>query len=152
MSVGHQQSLQAVLAWLPIRRDTLLWSGLFVELVGIVADAYWHYVLGIHEVGTIPLPHWITIIGMLVALLGTVDSWYARDGFEMRLYTLGVVAGLVQLLGAVWDNWLHLAGVEPAPWALPHTLYRSGFGVLVVVAVAAVMARVVQTRVLTSTS
>ena len=151
MSTEHQQPLRAAIEQFPIRGDALLWSGLFVEFVGIAADAYWHHVLGIHEVGTIPFPHWITITGMLVALAGTIDSWRSSERFETRLYGTGFVAGVVQILGAVWDNWLHLTGVEPEPWALPHAVYRLGFVVLLVVAIAALVRSVLDRSALSPT-
>ena len=67
---------------------------------------------------------------MVIALGGVLKGRAISVGTRRSIYTIGVVAAVGQLVGAAWDNYLHLNGIEPAVWALPHALYRVGLLVL----------------------
>lgn len=131
--------LDAILARIPGRAGRLLGAGLFIEIAGIVGDAYWHTVLHIHDVGSVPPPHWVILLGMVIALGGVLKGRAISGETRRSIYTIGVIAAVGQLLGAAWDNYLHLNGNEPAVWALPHALYRAGFLVLVTLGVVLVV-------------
>lgn len=102
------------------------WAGLGIEFLGIIGDTYWHSIHGTSEIG-IPPAHWLTLAGMAVVLFGIVGARREATDWRYPVFTVGILAALTQLIGGVWDNVLHATGREPAVWALPHTLYRIGF-------------------------
>lgn len=114
------------------RGQTLLLVGVGLTLAGIAYDAYWHSHHGALDVG-IPAPHYVTLLGMVVALVGIVAARARATGRRRTAFSIGLVAAVAQLVGATWDTLLHYAGQEPAPWAAPHALYRIGFLTLLVV-------------------
>lgn len=118
--------------------QTFLLLGVGLTLAGIAYDAYWHSHHGVADVG-IPAPHYVTLLGMVVALVGIVAARAGATGRRRIAFSIGLIAAVAQLVGATWDNLLHYVGQEPAPWAAPHALSRIGFLTLLVVVLVVVV-------------
>jgi hypothetical protein len=121
----------------------LLWAGLFLELLGVLFDSHWHTTYGAGESG-IPLPHWLTLLGMAVALVGVTSAQRSATGWRRVAFAAGALAALAQLVGATWDNLLHSVGREPAAWAAPHALSRLGLLALIAVVIVVILVEELQ--------
>lgn len=132
--------LGAVVAWRRGGKFQYLWTGLAVEFVGFFADGYWHLAIQSDDIGTVPPAHWVTMVGMVLVLIGTIVAYRELEGPLRWLLAVTAAVAVVQFTGALWDNWLHFQGIEPAPTAMPHLMKNLGlFATMALLAVASLV-------------
>lgn len=110
------------------RSRRLLWTGVGLQVLGIVWDVLWHRRNpGLLEAGWGLLEaHGILYLGLLVVGAGALSAFVrpaSRPG-PLSWYALAGYGALAQALGGGWDAWAHAAGHEVA---LAHILSRFGF-------------------------
>lgn len=110
------------------RSRQILWTGLALQVLGIVWDGLWHRRNpGVLETGWALLEaHGVLYAGILVIGAGVLVA-FSRAGSRLgplSWYALVGYGVLSQVVGRGWDAWAHAAGSEVA---LAHLLSRFGF-------------------------
>lgn len=110
------------------RSRQILWTGLALQVLGIVWDVLWHRRNpGALETGWALLEaHGLIYLGILMVGVGALVA-VARTGSRpgpLSWYALAGYGALGQAVGRGWDAWAHAAGHEVA---LAHLLSRFGF-------------------------
>ncbi len=110
------------------RSRQILWTGIGLQVLGIVWDVLWHRRNpGALETGWGLLEaHGVTYLGILVVGVGALVAFVgiaSRPG-PLSWYALAGYGALAQALGGGWDAWAHAAGHEVA---LAHIVSWFGF-------------------------
>lgn len=118
----------AVTGTLLARSRRMLWTGIGLQVLGVVWDVLWHRRNpGALETGLGLLEaHGITYLGILVVGVGALVAFLrtsSRPG-PLSWYALAGYGALAQVLGGGWDAWAHAMGYEVA---VAHLLSRFGF-------------------------